>query len=273
MEYLSPEQPLRTRVCAVSYLNTVPLVWGMLHGGAADGRDVFDLEFALPSVCADHLASGEAAIGIVPVIEMARQKLEYFRGTGIACHGAVRSILLISKVPFREIRNLAADSGSRTSVMLSRVLLAEKFGVEPNIVTMRADLTAMLSEADAALLIGDAALRVDPQELPYESLDLGEQWTSMTGLPMVFALWSGRKEAMEPRYGRAFQASCRYGMAHLDDIVRAESAARQFPEQMVRKYLTEHIVLELGERDYQGLELFLQHAARFEELFIPEGVS
>ena len=275
MGCLSPEETdfIRPRVCAVSYLNTVPLVWGLLHGGAADGRDVFDLEFALPSVCADHLASGEAAIGIVPVIEMARQKLEYFRGSGIACHGPVRSILLISKVPFREIRKLAADSGSRTSVMLSRVILAEKFGVEPPIVTMSADLPSMLGAADAALLIGDAALRVDPAALPFETLDLGGEWTSMTGLPMVFALWSGRKEVMHPRYGRAFLQSCRFGLAHLEEIVRAESSARQFSEPMVRKYLTEHIVFELGERDYQGLELFLQRAARFEEHSIPEGVS
>jgi len=260
-------------VCAVSYLNTVPLVWGMLHGKVEEGRDLFDLEFALPSVCADHLASGEAAIGIVPVIEMARQKLEYFRGTGIACHGPVRSILLISKVPMREIRTLATDTGSRTSVMLSRVILAEKFGVEPRIVSMRADLAPMLGDADAALLIGDAALRVDPAALPFETLDLGHEWTSMTGLPMVFALWSGRKEVMDSRYGRAFLASCRFGLEHLDEIVRSESAARQFPEPMVRKYLTEHIVFELGERDYQGLELFLHRAARFEEIFVPEGVS
>ena len=95
-----PEPALRPRVCAVSYLNTVPLVWGMLHEPDAELRDVFDLRFALPSDCADQLASGEADIGIVPVIEMARQKLDYFRGTGIACHGPVRSILLISKVPF-----------------------------------------------------------------------------------------------------------------------------------------------------------------------------
>src|SRR5215813_6597823 len=109
----------------------------MLHGSQSD---VFNLRFALPSECADQISSGEADIGIVPVIEMARQGLRYFRGTGIACHGPVRSILLVSKVPFREIRTLATDSGSRTSVVLSRVILAEKFGVEPNIVSRRADL-------------------------------------------------------------------------------------------------------------------------------------
>src|SRR5271169_2314918 len=102
----------------------------MQHGaGPLDGKDIFDLRFALPSECADQIASGEADIGIVPVIEMARQKLDYFPGTGIACHGPVRSILLVSKVPFREIRTLATDSGSRTSVMLARIILAEKFAL------------------------------------------------------------------------------------------------------------------------------------------------
>ncbi len=156
-----------------------------------------------PSVCADQLASGEADIGIVPVIEMARQKLAYFRETGIASHGPVRSILLVSKVPFGKIRTLATDSGSRTSVMLSRIILAEKYGVEPQVISHPPDLAAMLGEADAALLIGDAALRIDPATLPFETLDLGEQWTNLTGLPMVFAVWAGRAEAIVEPYGAA----------------------------------------------------------------------
>ena len=98
-------------MCAVSYLNTVPLVWGMQHAPSPELRETFELSFALPSVCADQLASGEADIGIIPVIEMARQKLAYFRETGIASYGPVRSILLISKVPFGKIRKLATDSG------------------------------------------------------------------------------------------------------------------------------------------------------------------
>jgi chorismate dehydratase len=257
-------------VCAVSYLNTVPLVWGMLRGPQAG---VFDLRFALPSECADQLATGEADIGIVPVIEMARQRLEYFRGAGIACHGAVRSILLISKKPFREIRTLAADSGSRTSVMLSRVILAERFGVEPAIVSRRADLASMLGEADAALLIGDAALRVDPASLPLESLDLGKEWTKLTNLPMIFALWAGRNDVIQERYARAFVDSVRFGLANLNEIVSRESKERGFSEEMVREYLTRNIVFELGERDYAGLDAFLQHASRFEKISVPGGVS
>lgn len=233
----------------------------MLHGPQSE---IFDLRFALPSECADQLASGEADIGIVPVIEMARQKLDYFRGTGIACRGPVRSILLVSKVPFSEIRVLATDSGSRTSVMLSRVILAEKFGVEPAVISRRADLAPMLGEADAALLIGDAALRVDPATLPFESLDLGEEWTSLTGLPMVFAVWAGRKEIIQQRYADAFVESCRFGISSIGDIVPAEARARGFAEPVVRQYLTRHIVFELSDRDYAGMNLYLERALRLE---------
>jgi len=242
----------------------------MLHGPVSD---VFDLRFALPSECADQLASGEADIGIVPVIEMARQKLEYFRGTGIACHGPVRTILLISKVSFREIRTVATDSGSRTSVMLTRLILAEKFGVEPKLISRRADLAPMLGEADAALVIGDPALRIDPATLPFESLDLGAEWTAMTGLPMVFAVWSGRKEIIQDRYEQAFIESCRYGLQHIDAIVRAEAPARRVTEELAREYLTRHIVFELGDRDYAGLELFLERAARLDSVAVTGGVS
>ena len=257
-------------MCAVSYLNTVPLVWGMLHGdGPSHGKNVFDLRFALPAECADQIQAGEADIGIVPVIEMVRQKLDYFPGTGIACHGPVRSILLIAKVPFREVRTLATDSGSRTSVQLARIILAEKFGVTPRLISRRADLATMLGEAEAALVIGDPALRLDPagpflkmalQMAPFETLDLGREWVSMTGLPMVFAVWSGRKEVIQENYARVFLESCRYGLEHAADIARLEAPSRGVTEELALRYITRHIVYELGEKDYQGLELYLKMA-------------
>jgi chorismate dehydratase len=252
----------KPRVCAVSYLNTVPLVWGIEH---AAQRDVFEMSYALPAECADQLASGDADIGIVPVIEIARQKLDYFRSTGIACRGAVRSILLVSKVPIREIKTLATDMGSRTSVVLSRIILAEKYGVSPKLISRRAELAPMLGEADAALVIGDPALHIDPATLPFETLDLGLEWTQLTGLPMVFALWAGRKEVMQPLYEQAFLDSCRDGLAHMDQIVRDQSPVRGINPQLAREYLTRHIVFELTDRDHQGLNLYLKHAAALEE--------
>jgi len=258
-------------VCAVSYLNTVPLVWGLLHDPPE--REVFDLRFALPSVCADQLASGEADIGIVPVIETARQNLAYFKTCGIASYGPVRSILLISKVPYSQIRTLATDSGSRTSVMLSRIILAEKFGCEPSVISMAPDLASMLGAADAALLIGDAALRVDPATLPFETLDLGEQWTNLTGLPMVFAVWAGRPEVIHEPFGETLLASCRYGLAHMDDMVKEESRRRNFPEALVREYLTRHIRFEFSEPHLAAIDTYLKRAAALERTVVPGGVS
>jgi chorismate dehydratase len=247
----------RLRVCAVSYLNTSPLVWGMLHGPQ---QGLFDLEFRIPAVCADRLASGAADIGIVPSFELTKQDLEIIPGAGIACRGPVRSILLVSSRPAAQIRSLATDASSRTSVELARVILARKFDVRPRFFSHEPDLESMLRQADAALIIGDPALRIDPAHLPYHVYDLGAEWCEMTGLPMVFAVWAGRRGAVTPEIAAAFRESCRYGRERLDAIVASESARREFAPELVREYLTRHIVHELAERDYEGMELFLEYA-------------
>ncbi len=229
----------------------------MLHGPQ---RDFFDLDFQIPAICADHVASGRADIGIIPSFELTRQDLAIVPGTGIACHGPVRSILLVSKVPAGEIRRLAVDSSSRTSVQLARVLLARRYGARPELIAHPPDLEAMLRLADGALVIGDPALELDPAALPYEVHDLGGEWVESTGLPMVFAVWAGRKEAITPEAVEAFQQSCRYGRERIEEIVAAESRKRGFAPELVREYLTRHIVHELGERDYEGLDRFLREA-------------
>lgn len=236
-------------------------------------QPVFDLRFALPSRCADELASGEADLGIVPVIEMARQKLEYFPDLGISSIGPVRSILLISKVPFREIKTLATDSGSRTSVMLARIILAEKFGVEPRLISQAPELATMLGSSDAALLIGDAALYVDPSTLPFETLDLGTEWTALTGLPMVFAVWAGRKEVVREPFGEALAESCRYGLEHLEEIVPIEAASRKLPEPLVHRYFTEHIIFHFGPRHAEGLAQYLKRALALDRVTVPVGTT
>jgi predicted solute-binding protein len=249
----------RLRVSAVSFLNTTPLVWGMLHGPQ---KGLFDLEFRVPAGCADQLASGAADIGIVPSFELTRQDLEVIPGAGIACHGPVRSILLISRCPAPQIRTLAVDSSSRTSVELVRVILERRYGSEPRQIPHPPQLESMMQVADAALIIGDPALRIDPANLPWHVYDLGAEWTEMTGLPMVFAVWAGRKGVVSPQVVEAFRASCRHGLDHLEDIVAAESAARGFAAPVIREYLTRHIVHELEERDYRGMDRFLSYARR-----------
>ena len=229
----------------------------MLHGPQ---QGLFDLDFRIPSVCADQMASGAADIGIVPSFELTRQDLEIVPGTGIACHGPVRSILLVSRRPAGEIRTLAADSSSRTSVQLARVILEQRYGAECVSIPHAPDLDAMLRVADAALIIGDPALRVDPARLPYEIHDLGGEWVEMTGLPMVFAVWAARKGVVTPEVAEAFRESWRYGRDRMDEIIALEAPLRGFPPEFVEEYLTRRIVNELGPREYQGMDLFLSYA-------------
>jgi predicted solute-binding protein len=118
----------------------------------------------------------------------------------------------------------------------------------------------MLRIADAALVIGDPALRIDPARLPCRVFDLGAEWVEMTGLPMVFAVWAGRRGVATAQVEEAFRGSWQYGRAHMDEIVAVESASRGFPPEFVRTYLTRHIVHELGPREYEGMNLFLEYA-------------
>jgi chorismate dehydratase len=229
----------------------------MLHGPQ---QGVFDLDFRIPSGCADDLAAGAADIGIIPSFELTRQDLEVIPGAGIACRGPVRSILLISSRPAPEIRTLAADSSSRTSVELVRIVLERRYGAAPVSISHPPDLEAMLRIADAALIIGDPALRIDPARLPYYVYDLGGEWVEMTGLPMVFAVWAGRKGVVTPQVAEAFRESCRYGRARIGEIVASEAPRRGFPPEFVEQYLTRRIVNELGPREYQGMDLFLSYA-------------
>jgi predicted solute-binding protein len=134
---------------------------------------------------------------------------------------------------------------------------------------MKPNLDEMLAAADAALLIGDPALHVDPYSLPYPSWDLGEEWTRMTRAPMVFAVWAGRAAFECRRFEPAFTASCRFGFAAIDEIIRMESASRKLPEPLVRSYLTRHIRNELGENEYKGLDLFLELASKLGARVVP----
>ena len=261
-EHLIPYGLIRPKVCAVSYLNTVPLVWGLQHGQQALQ---FELSFALPAECARQLASGETDIGIVPVAALLDGDYEIFRGSGIACHGAVRTILLISKVPFPQIRSVALDSSSRSSVMLARIILQQVYGVEPEWHSQAPDMAVMLSGYDACLIIGDPALRLDPaglQEQGFYVADLGSEWLRLTGLPMVFAVWAGRKGMLTADRERAFVESYQFGKREIDKIVEAEYAARGASKELVYEYLTRYIVFELGAKEYEGMDLYLASVKR-----------
>lgn len=253
---LSPNQQ-RFRVGAVSYLNTLPLVWGMVHGAE---REQVELTFSIPSVCADEVEQGNVDIGLVPLAEIARQGLEMVPGLGITCFGGVRSILLFSRVPWRKVRTLSADFSSKTSVQLARVILRERHGAEPEITPCEPVLEKMLADRDAALIIGDPALRTTPDELPFEWLDLGAEWLALTGLPMVFAAWAGKPGLPLCALERLTRRSYEFGRAAIESIVHEAAAERGITANLAERYLREHIRYELGPNEQDGLRTFLRLA-------------
>jgi len=167
------------------------------------------------------------------------------------------------------------------SVLLSRLILGEVYGTNPALISMPPRLRPMLEAADAALIIGDPALVIDPDELRGQHLhvtDLGEEWMRMTGLPMVFAVWAGRSDIHSRAHEEVFIDSCRFGLEHLDEIVDQEHAQRGISARLARQYLTENLVLELGETEYRGMSEFLRLAsqlapARTAPKPRPEGVT
>ncbi|MBI3694233.1 MAG: menaquinone biosynthesis protein [Acidobacteria bacterium] len=252
--------PSKPRVCAVSYLNTLPLVWGFLHG---QQKDLLDLSFRLPSECADLLRLGQAEIGLPPAIELATQSdLVVIPGCSLSCREAVGSVLLACRKPIEDVQSLAADTGSRTSVALAQVVLARKYHRAVKVRPYPPLLEEMLDLADAALIIGDPALRLE-KGVPdgVRLYDLGAEWVSLTRLPMVFAVWAVRRPAADPDLAAIFQASRQYGLAHIDQIAETEAPARGIAVDRARDYLSRNIRYEWGEPEIRGLTLFLEYAA------------
>jgi predicted solute-binding protein len=238
----------------------------LLHGPQCDAAR---LTFALPSECAAQLADGSAGIGLVPVGALIDNPLTIYGDLGIACRGPVRSILLISKTPPERIRTLATDASSRSSALLARIVLDRRYGVEPALAVRPPSMAGMLADSDACLLIGDPALRLDPAALRiagFHVLDLGAEWTGMTGLPMVFAVWAGQPGLLD---SKVFSDSWRFGMDHLDAIVAHEAPRRGLAPELARRYLTEHIVYRLGEPELAGMRLYMNYASEIVQSPVP----
>jgi chorismate dehydratase len=241
------------RLSVVQYLNTVPLIWGMLHG---EQRGKFELQLTVPSGCADAIAQRQADVGIVPSIEYQRlDHVEILPGMSIASKQEVKSVLLLSKMPLSQVQTVALDESSRTSAALVRILM-QKFYSRPVKFSPAAPKAGeMLRQADAALLIGDPALAYSG---PAKVYDLAQEWRKFTGLPFVFALWMGH--ANLSRHLADFAASLEFGLTHMDDIAAEYAPKLGLTPSAVKVYLTRNIDYSLDEENRQGLKLFYKFA-------------
>lgn len=249
------------RISAISYLNTAPLMWDFEHGEAGK---LFEIGYTLPSQCAAELAQGTADIGIIPSAAYATiPDLRILPGIAIASRKAVRSILLVSRKPIDEIGSVALDSSSITSVALTRILLEKYWRRAPAFASHPPDLDTMLLAHDAALLIGDPALRVDRSR--YRTWDLAEEWIRFTGKPFVFAFWAVRENAWKNSrldLATIFQDSRDHGLepANRDQIARTWASKLGMGENDIRSYLTNNIHYFLDDACLAGLQLFYRYA-------------
>jgi len=250
------------RLSAISYLNTAPLMWDFEYGGAANS---FEISYTVPSQCALELQRGTADVGIVPSAAYATvPDLEILPGVAIASKQAVRSILLVSHKPIAQIRSVALDNSSLTSVALTQILSRKFWGTDPEFNSMPPDLERMLASNDGALLIGDPALKVDRAK--YQTWDLAEEWIRFTGKPFVFAFWAVRREALRSTpldLASIFQESRDHGLdaRNLDQIARTWAPRLGISENAVRQYLTTNIYYFLDQPSLAGLQVFYAYAA------------
>ncbi len=275
----------KLRISIVEYLNTAPLVWGFVEGPL---QDKYDLSFTVPSLCAEALRRGEADVAIIPAIEYQRiDNIVALPGMSVAAKGEVRSILVVAKRPIDMAKKIALDSSSRSSAALVRLLAKDLWNIQPEFVEASPDPSEMLKQADAALVIGDPALRValkmdalagrapsgeqccqgDPDDMPvpgFETLfvyDVAYQWEEMTGKPCVLAIWAGRREAITAEVLEDFQASKQYGLERAREIAEAASIKLDLPPKALHRYLTENINFDLDQENLAALHLFFERAA------------
>ena len=248
----------RLRVGAVQYLNTKPLV----HGLAAHG---FPFGVDLPSRLADRLASGQLDVALIPSIELFRgDRYRVVSDACIACRGPVMSVKLFFRTQPGRVARLAVDEGSRTSATLARILLAERFGVRPQVEVLPIGAGLADTPADAVLLIGDRA--IGSQAGSFQLIwDLGDEWCRWMGLPFVFAVWAARRDVPAAELARIeplLALSRDSGRAHLASIAAAEAASHGLTVPQCLSYLRDNLHYCLGRQERRSLAAFYHHASR-----------
>jgi chorismate dehydratase len=288
----------KLRVSIVEYLNTSPLVWGFTRGPL---RGRYHLSFTVPSQCAESLRTGFSDVAIIPAIEYQRiDNVVALPEMAIAAKREARSLLVLSKRPIAEARRIALDSSSRSTQALVRILCAEHWNISPEF-TERSPGPAMLSGVDAALVIGDPALRLaielDPSRMerrptlsgplagqrvachgvtpskesgkPPEPwgpgrffvYDVVTEWRKLTGVPCVLALWAGRSEAMGSEVVSDFLASKEYGISRIGEIAVEASGRLGLPAAALETYLRDNIDFSLDDENLRGLDLYFRKCA------------
>ncbi len=255
-------KPTKKILGAVSYLNTVPLIHCF-----EDLSSAYTLKLDYPSRLADALGRGEMDCALIPTIEvLGAPEYQIVSDACIGCRGPVWSVKLLSRHPISEIRSIAFDEGSRTSIALCRILLARFWKVSPSIENLPIESDFRTANTDAVMIIGDRAMQED-QSFSFQ-FDLGQVWHEWTGLPFVFAVWAARPGANMAYLDRELSIVRDKGLHVIEQIVAQYHSAHRLEIAQCRHYLTRHLNYYLGEEERDSMRYFAQLAAEL-SLTIP----
>lgn len=258
------------RIAASTYLNSAPLVDRFMRGGFGDRYSFIGDE--APSRCAAMLAEGRCEIALIPVIEYQRiPGVRILPGVSVASKRRVRSVLLASRRPLEEVRTVTLDTSSRTSQGLVRILFLERYGFLPELIERTPDAAGgcenMLDASDAALVIGDPAMRLEASanRLGVRIHDLAEEWREMTGLPFVFAVWAVREadSAKSPSLAADFLEAKAEGIEQIERIAAQYAVELGLPEADLLTYLRENVNYDLDEENIAGLQRYFSLAQKW----------
>jgi chorismate dehydratase len=220
------------------------------------------VRYDLPAICASLLHGGDTDLGLIPSIEYLQSTdYRFVPGVGIGSRGPIASVALYTRVPVDRIRQIALDTSSRTSVTLIRVLCHRHFRIAPEFVAHGPDLAAMTRTYDAGLLIGDPAFDADHAALGLHKIDLGQAWSEMTGLPFIYAAWTGRAGAVGAADVAALQDAQAEGLRSIDAIAAEYGRGDAERTRRAAAYLRDNVKYGLGPDEAAGLQLFLDYAA------------
>jgi chorismate dehydratase len=250
------------RVAASDYLNSALLIYSFLHGEQQDKCRLFP--DAAPARCAEMLRSGRVEAALIPAIEYQRiPDLRVIPGVTVSSKQQVRSVVLASQIPISEVQSVALDTSSRTSVSLIRILFREFYGHQPQYSSAAPNLSEMLSQNDAAVLIGDPAMTFDRTGLYV--YDLAQEWRTFTGLPFVFAVWAVEESAVDKTCSAVdFAAARDEGLHHKAELAAKYSQMLNLPKSDLVDYLTNNICYTLDEENLAGLRRYYELAAKYE---------
>ena len=248
----------KVRISVVSYLNSKPFIYGLENDPL---MDQIDLQLDIPSVCAQKLLDGNVDIGLIPVAVIPSLK-EYhiISDYCIGAEGKVASVMLYSRVPLTEIKNVLLDYQSRTSVTLVRVLSKNFWKIDPQWIKAEADYENKISGTTAAVIIGDRTFGLEGK---YEYVyDLAEEWQKFTQLPFVFACWVANKK-LDENFIISFNKALKYGIENRPVLIKKIEAEGVYKTD-IGQYLTKSINYTLDAPKRQALELFLSYLAKLE---------